>query len=64
MNCSRFVRCFDVEKKDIYLDKGLLIKYKLTIPVVQDEKSRRELYWPFDLSSFESWFYELQAELK
>ena len=48
-----------INKKDIYSDKGLLIKYKLHIPVLQDTVSGKELPWPFDIQMFERWFHEL-----
>ncbi|MFT7560903.1 MAG: hypothetical protein ACI93R_002826 [Flavobacteriales bacterium] len=52
---SLFYSKIDLEKKDIYLDKALLIKYKVHIPVLYAQNTSSELYWPFDLVCLESW---------
>lgn len=50
---------FDVEKKDIYTDKALLIKYKFTIPVLKHSDSEKEIGWPFNAEELADWLSEL-----
>ena len=49
-----------VKKIDIFKDKSLLIKYRTSIPVVEDLESGELIYWPFDQAIFESWLKTLQ----
>lgn len=47
-----------VDKKDIYQDKGLLIKYRYSIPVLQHLDSGAELSWPFNADDLQRWLAE------
>ncbi len=38
-----------LEKKDIADDPALIERYGVSIPVLREEESRRELNWPFGL---------------
>lgn len=44
-----------IEKKNIYTDKGLLIKYRYTIPVLHILGTDAELNWPFDELILSQW---------
>lgn len=57
---SEFVKSFNLEKKNIYLDKSLLVKYRHSIPVIQDASSQETLYWPFSEQDFCTWINHLQ----
>lgn len=46
---------FEIMKKNIYSDKGLLIKYRFTIPVVREASLGTELNWPFSETEFRHW---------
>ena len=46
---------FDLEKRDIYQDKALLLRYKWSIPVLADEKITTELKWPFEQFELDTW---------
>ncbi len=48
-----------IKKVDIFKDKGLLIKYRSSIPAVEDLDSGELIYWPFDQVILESWLKTL-----
>jgi hypothetical protein len=57
-------RQFRLDKKDIYRDKALLIKYRYAIPVLCEvtvDGELRELYWPFDTESLQRWLLQSEA---
>lgn len=41
-------RALDIAKRNIYEDKGLMIKYRHSIPVVKIGSDGLELNWPFN----------------
>lgn len=55
LKASVVIENISVEKKDIYTDKSLLLKYKLDIPVLRCDRSGEELKWPFDRASLDEW---------
>lgn len=48
------IRLQDVEIAD---DEALLSQYGVKIPVIRDEKTNREIAWPFDAEQFREWWY-------
>lgn len=51
-----------VDKVDIYQNKSLLIKYRVSIPVVKHADSDSEIRWPFDLEQFSNWLKSLPSQ--
>jgi hypothetical protein len=50
---------FFLEKLDIADDPELLKKYGVSIPVLYSSKINKELFWPFDSDSVESFLTEI-----
>jgi len=49
-----------LDKQDIYRDKGLLIKYRYTIPVLKELQTGKELAWPFDATELRNWLIDAE----
>ena len=52
---------FFLEKIDIADDTELLKKYGVSIPVLYSGKINKELFWPFDSDSVESFLTEVNT---